>query len=156
MHDEYIQSNRKLWNDWTGIHAQSEFYDVESFKEGKFRLHPIEKEELGDVRGKTLLHLQCHFGLDTLSWANLGAIVTGADFSDKAIDLARELSRETGLPATFICSNIYDLPAALEGQFDIVFTSHGVLGWLPDMPNWGKVVAHFLKPGGTFYVAEVH
>lgn len=154
--DEYLESNRRLWNDWTGIHEKSEFYDIEGFKANPLRLHPIEQEELGDVRGKSLLHLQCHFGMDTLSWATLGATVTGADFSDKAIDLARKLSAETGIPANFVCSNIYDLPNVLQGQFDIVFTSHGVLGWLPDIPQWAQIVAHFLKPGGTFYVAEVH
>src|SRR3954447_19964513 len=122
------ETNRAHWDQATEIHARGNVYGIEDFRAGACRLHRVEVEELGEVRGKSLLHLQCHFGLDTLSWANLGAIVTGADFSDKAIDLARELSRETGIPATFICSNIYDLPAALEGQFDIVFTSHGVLG----------------------------
>lgn len=154
--DEYVESNRKLWNDWTGIHEKSEFYDIEGFKANPIRLHSVEREELGDVRGKSLLHLQCHFGMDTLSWAGLGATVTGADFSSEAIELARKLSAEIGVPATFVCSNIYDLPDALEGKFDIVFTSYGVLGWLPDMTRWGQVVAHFLKPGGIFYVAEAH
>ncbi|MDQ5825872.1 MAG: class I SAM-dependent methyltransferase [Chloroflexota bacterium] len=154
--DQYLESNRDLWNAWTDLHERSPAYDVEGFKKGKFRLHSVEKQELGDVRGKTLLHLQCHFGLDTLSWANLGATVTGVDFSDKAIALARRLSEETGIPATFIHSNVYDLPDVLEGQFDIVFTSYGVLGWLPDIDRWAQVVAHFLKPGGTFYIAEVH
>ncbi|HYP41033.1 MAG TPA: class I SAM-dependent methyltransferase [Chloroflexia bacterium] len=154
--DEYLRSNQKLWNDWTDIHEKSAFYDVESFKAGKFRLDSIEKEELGDVRGKSLLHLQCHFGIDTLSWANLGAIVTGVDFSDKAIALARSLSEEMKIPATFVHSNVYDLPKNLSGQFDIVFTSYGVLGWLPDIEAWAKVVAHFLKPGGTFFVVEIH
>ncbi|MDQ3705735.1 MAG: methyltransferase domain-containing protein [Chloroflexota bacterium] len=154
--DQYLESNRALWNAWTDLHERSPAYDVEGFKKGKFRLHSVEKQELGDVSGKTLLHLQCHFGLDTLSWANLGATVTGVDFSDKAIALARRLSEETGIPATFVHSNVYDLPDVLEGQFDIVFTSYGVLGWLPDIDRWAQVVAHFLKPGGTFYIAEVH
>lgn len=154
--DDYIESNRRLWNDWTGIHEKSEFYDVEGFRANPLRLHSIEQEELGDVSGKSLLHLQCHFGMDTLSWASLGATVTGADFSDEAIKLARELSEETGVPATFVCANLYDLPDVLAGQFDIVFTSYGVLWWLPDIERWGRVVSHFLKPGGTFYVAEAH
>lgn len=154
--DEYLRSNQKLWNDWTDIHAKSAFYDVEGFKAGKFRLTSIEKGELGDVRGKSLLHLQCHFGMDTLSWASLGAIVTGVDFSDKAIALARSLSEEIGIPATFVHSNVYDLPQNLSGRFDIVFTSYGVLGWLPDIGAWAKVVAHFLKPGGTFFVVDIH
>lgn len=154
--DEYIKSNQRLWNDWTRLHEKSAFYDVEGFKQGRFRLQSLEKAELGDVSGKSLLHLQCHFGLDTLSWANLGANVTGVDFSEEAIALARSLSEETGVPATFIQSDIYDLPNALSGEFDIVFTSYGVLWWLPDLHRWAQVVAHFLKPGGTFYIAEIH
>ena len=113
-------------------------------------------EELGNVAGKTLLHLQCHFGLDSLSWARLGARVTGVDFSDQAIALARSLSQEVGLEAEFVCSDIYELPQVLAGQFDIVYTSYGVLAWLPDLKNWAAVIAHFLKPGGVFFIAEFH
>src|SRR5512140_1292907 len=123
--NEYLESNRRLWNDWTGIHEKSAFYDVDGFKAGQLRLDPIERE-LGQVSGKSLLHLQCHFGLTTLSWARLGAQVTGVDFSDKAIAFARQLSAETGIPGEFVCSNIYDLSGVLSGLFDIVFTSHGV------------------------------
>jgi SAM-dependent methyltransferase len=151
-----MQSNENLWDHWAELHAESEFYDVASFKAGRLTLQDIEREELGDVAGKSLLHLQCHFGLDTLSWARLGAIVTGVDFSEKAIALARSLSEETGIPATFVHSNIYDLPSNLSGQFDIVFTSYGALWWLPDIEGWAKVVAHFLKPDGTFLLVEFH
>lgn len=154
--NEFIASNRALWNEWTPIHRDSAFYDVESFKRGAIRLHSIEREALGDVAGKTLLHLQCHFGLDTLSWARLGATVTGADFSGAAIDLARSLSVELGIDARFVCSDLYDLPNHLAGEFDIVYTSYGVLGWLPDLRRWGEVIAHFLRPGGTFFVVEAH
>ena len=111
---------------------------------------------MGDVAGKSLLHLQCHFGMDTLSWARLGAHVTGVDFSAEAIALARSLSRELALEARFICSDIYALPDVLEEQFDIVFTSYGVLCWLPDLERWAQVIAHFLKPGGVFYIVEIH
>ena len=140
----------------TPIHARSAFYDVEAFKAGQSRLLSIEREEVGDVRGKSLLHLQCHFGLDTLSWARLGAQATGVDFSAPAIRLARALNDELGLGATFVHSNVYDLPDALTGQFDIVYTSYGVLVWLPDLIRWAAVVAHFLEPGGTFYIVEGH
>ncbi len=153
---EFMDSNRALWDEWTGIHAKSRFYDLEGFKAGKLSLGRVEREGLGDVAGKTLLHLQCHFGMDTLSWARLGATVTGVDFSEKAIALARALSSELNLPATFVCANIYDLPDALDGAFDIVFTSGGVLYWLPDLQRWGEIVAHFLKPGGVFFVADSH
>jgi SAM-dependent methyltransferase len=153
---EYIESNRRLWNEKTRIHVGSEFYGVEGFKRGKSSLHSIELEELGDVAGKSLLHLQCHFGLDTFSWARLGARVTGVDFSDEAIAFARTLSRKIGVAAEFVCSNIYDLPEMLNGEFEIVFTSYGVLCWLPDLWKWASVISHFLKPGGTFYIVESH
>jgi SAM-dependent methyltransferase len=154
--DDYKEANRELWNTWTEIHEKSGFYDIAGFKCGKSSLHAIELEELGDVRGKSLLHLQCHFGMDTLSWARLGATITGVDFSDNAIALARRLSQETSVPATFVQSDIFDLPAVLTGEFDIVYTSYGVLGWLSDLQWWAQIIAHFLKPGGTFYIAEYH
>lgn len=154
--NEYLRANRDNWNERTPIHAGSDFYDVEGFKSGKSTLTSIEIEELGDVSGKSMLHLQCHFGLDTLSWARLGARVTGVDFSDRAIELARSLSKELGLAATCVESNIYDLPDVLDGRYDIVFTSYGVLSWLPDLTRWGRVIAHFLKPYGTFYIVEGH
>lgn len=154
--DSYMRMNREVWNELTPIHARSEFYDVEGFKAGKSTLKSIELEELGDVSGKSLLHLQCHFGLDTLSWARLGARVTGVDFSDRAIALARSLSKELGIEASFVCSNIYDLPKNLGGDFDVVFTSYGVLAWLPDLKRWAEVINHFLRRGGTFYMVEIH
>jgi SAM-dependent methyltransferase len=118
---------------------------------------PIEIKELGDeIEGKTLLHLQCHFGQDTLSWAYRGAKVTGCDFSEQAIHFARELAESEKIPATFVCCNVYDLPDQLSGQFDVVFTSYGTIGWLPDLDRWAAVIAHFLKPGGTFYIADFH
>ncbi|MBN1311031.1 MAG: class I SAM-dependent methyltransferase [Anaerolineae bacterium] len=154
--DRYGQANLNLWNEWAIIHEKSASYDVEGFKSGKLSLHQLELEEVGDVSGKSLLHLQCHFGLDTLSWARLGATVTGIDFSDKAIEIARRLSCELDIPATFILSDVYGLPDVLDGQFDIVFTSYGVLCWLRDIGRWAHIVAHFLKPGGMFYIAELH
>ncbi len=154
--DDYLKSNRALWDAWTRIHVKSKFYDVAAFKRGENRLDSVVRAGVGDVRGKSLLHLQCHFGLDTLAWARLGARVTGADFSEEAIHQARQLAQEVGIDANFVCANLYDLPNALSGEFDIVFTSHGVLSWLPDLGGWGKVIAHFLKPGGLFYICEAH
>ncbi len=154
--DDYLASNRTLWNNWASIHARSAFYDVEGFKAGKSSLQPLEVEEVGEVSGKSLLHLQCHFGMDTLSWARRGAIVTGVDFSETAIELARSLGDEIGVPANWVHSEIYSLPDALTGQFDIVFTSYGTIWWLPDLPRWAEVIQHFLKPGGTFYIADSH
>lgn len=154
--DKYLKINKSLWNAWAAINHKSAFYDVESFKAGHSSLNPIEIEEIGDVRGKSLLHLQCHFGMDTLSWARLGAQVTGVDYSERAIELARSLNRETRMKADFICSDIYQLPAILNEEFDIVFTSYGVLGWLPDLNGWAEIIARYLKPGGLFYIIEFH
>jgi ubiquinone/menaquinone biosynthesis C-methylase UbiE len=154
--DKHVQQNQKHWDEITPIHEKSQGYDVAGFKTGKCTLKPLELEEVGDVKGKSLLHLQCHFGMDTLSWSRLGAQVTGADFSGEAIKLARSLSKETGINADFIESDIYKLPQVLDKQFDIVFTSYGVLTWLPDLTKWANVISHFLKPGGFFYIAEFH
>lgn len=156
MEQEYFEANRQAWNLRTAVHKDSAFYDVASFKAGKSSLNAIELEELGPVAGKSLLHLQCHFGQDTLSWARLGAEATGIDLSDEAIKEAKRLNDELGMNARFVCSNVYDLKENLQGQFDIVFTSYGVIGWLPDLNRWAEVIAHFLKPGGTFYMAEFH
>jgi len=154
--DKYFKINLKRWNELAEINAKSRVYDLEGFKTGKTSLLSIELEELGDVNGKTLLHLQCHFGMDTLSWARLGAKVTGVDFSDKAIILAKELSKELDIPARFINANVYDLLNILNEQFDIVFTSYGVLCWLPDLEKWAQTINSCLKPGGTFYVIDGH
>jgi SAM-dependent methyltransferase len=154
--DNYMKTNLDLWNEWTPIHEKSKSYDLEGFKSGKSTLKSTELEELGDVTRKSLLHLQCHFGMDTMSWARLGAKVTGVDFSDKAIALANSLSKKLRIEASFICANIYDLPHLLNEKFDIVFTSYGILCWLPDIRRWADVIACFLKPGGTFYIVEAH
>jgi SAM-dependent methyltransferase len=154
--NKYLKANRALWDEWTGINYRSEFYKVADFKAGLNRLRPYEMTEVGPVAGKHLLHLQCHFGLDTLCWARLGAHVTGIDFSAAAISQARALAADVGQDARFVESDIYELPDHLEGRFDIVYTSRGVLGWLPDIDRWGKIVAHFVKPGGFFYITEIH
>jgi len=154
--DEFLKANQKLWNKWTEEHEKSPFYNVEGFKAGQERLHSIELEEVGDVHDKTLLHLQCHFGLDTLAWARHGAIATGVDLSNESIALARSLSSELNIPATFVCSDVLTLRDILQGQFDIVFTSYGILHWLRDLNHWAQVIAHFLKPGGFFYIVEDH
>ena len=154
--DRYIKANLDWWNEAVGVHAQGDTYGLERFKAGQSKLKYLEREEVGEVAGKSLLHLQCHFGLDTLSWARLGAHVTGVDFSEKAIALARSLAEEEGLDATFVQSDVYDLPEVLSGPFDIVYASYGVIGWLPDLLPWGSIIARFLKPGGFFYIAEGH
>lgn len=153
-----MENNLRLWEEWTRIHVDSEFYDVASFRDGtrRNRLRQYEIDEVGDVTGKDLMHLQCHFGMDTLSWAKLGATVTGVDFSTEAITQARKLAAETGIEATFIESNVYDALDHIDDRYDIVYTSRGVLGWLPDLVPWARVVAGLLRAGGIFYITEIH
>ena len=154
---EYFETNRKAWDLRVDVHKTSEMYDLETFKNGRNSLTEIELKALGGiVEGKSLLHLQCHFGQDSLSLARMGAEVTGVDLSPKGIALARELNNELGLNATFIESNVMDLKENLKGQFDIVYTSFGVTSWLPDLEKWASIINHFLKPGGTFFIAEFH
>jgi SAM-dependent methyltransferase len=155
-HGRRIDANRRMWDERVPVHTAAAFYDVDGFREGRTSLRSVELEELGDVAGRSLLHLQCHFGLDTLSLARLGARVTGVDFSEPAIAQARALAEEAGLHARFVVSNVYELTRTLHEQFDVVFTSYGVLCWLPDVPEWARVVARFLRPGGTFVIVENH
>lgn len=148
--------NREHWDEATEIHARGNVYGLDDFKAGQCQLHRIEVDELGDVAGKRLLHFQCHFGLDTLSWARRGAVVTGVDFSPKAIALARRLTVESGLQARFVEADVYALPDTLSGWFDIVFASYGVLCWLPDLHRWAETVVRFLEPRGIFYIVDAH
>ena len=152
----YIEINRQSWNTKTEVHLQSEFYDLEGFVNGKTSLNEIELNLLGNINGKTILHLQCHFGQDTISLSRLGATVTGVDLSDKAIESAKQIAAKTGSNTTFICCDIYDLPNHLDQQFDVVFTSYGTIGWLPDLDKWAKIVSRFLKPNGQFVFVEFH
>jgi 2-polyprenyl-3-methyl-5-hydroxy-6-metoxy-1,4-benzoquinol methylase len=152
----YIEKNKASWNEKTDHHFKSGFYAVDDFLNGKNSLNEIELKLLGDVAGKSILHLQCHFGMDSISLSRMGAIVTGVDLSDKAIDKANELVLQTNTTATFICCNIYDLPDHLNKQFDMVFTSYGTIGWLPDLDQWAALVSKYLKPGGKFVFAEFH
>lgn len=152
----YIEINKASWNKRTEVHFDSDFYDNESFIKGKNSLNSIELDLLGNIEGKSVLHLQCHFGQDTISLARLGANVVGVDLSDKAIEKANELNRGEGTNSKFICCDVYDLPNYLNDQFDIVFTSYGTIGWLPEINKWGSIVAQFLKPKGKFVIAEFH
>jgi SAM-dependent methyltransferase len=152
----YVKLNKQTWNDKVDVHIASDFYENESFLNGKSTLNDIELALLGDISGKKILHLQCHFGQDTLSFARLGAKATGVDLSDKAIEKAQEFNTQLGLDVTFICCDVYDTPSYLDEKFDIVFTSYGTIGWLPDLDKWAKVVSHFLKPNGKFIMADFH
>ena len=154
--DERTELNRTWWDRAALAHVKSRFYDVAGFKAGRISLNSIERDALGDVSGKSLLHLQCHFGMDTMSWARLGATATGVDFSGNAIEIARGLNDELGMDVRFIQSDIYDLPKVLDEQFDIVYSALGVLVWLPDVRRWAEVAANHLRPGGTLFLMDGH
>ncbi len=153
-----MAENRATWDRWVDLNYDSDFYDVESFKSGRIALDEIERAGVGDVEGKRLLHLQCHFGMDTLSWARLGAQVTGIDFSPNAIARARQLAEELGLEAEFVQCSVDSAPYILKGAetFDVVYTSYGAISWLPRLDAWAETIAYFLKPGGLFFVADNH
>ncbi len=149
--------NRALWDERVPIHVESEFYDTAGWLAGADSLRPFEVEELGDVAGKTLFHPQCHFGQDTLSWARHGARVTGLDFSEPAVEAARELAARAGIDADFVCADVYDAAAAVgDRTFDVVYTGIGAINWLDDIERWARTMASVCRPGGTLYFAEFH
>ena len=152
----YFEINKATWNKKVAIHAKSDMYAMEAFKSGKSSLMSYELKALGNVDKKSLLHLQCHFGQDTLSWARLGAKCVGVDLSDEGVKLAKQLNEELGLDAKFVCCNVLDASKHISETFDIVYTSYGVMGWLPDLKPWAKMIADRLKVGGVFYMVEFH
>ncbi len=155
-HSDKFETNRQTWNIKVGVHEKSEFYDLANFKKGKSSLNKYELIALGDISGKSVLHLQCHFGQDTLSLARMGAKCTGVDISDEGIKLAKELNVELNLDATFVCCNVLETSEYISEKFDIVFTSYGTIGWLPDLKPWAQIISERLKPGGFFYIVEFH
>jgi SAM-dependent methyltransferase len=153
-----IEINRRNWDERVAIHSRDTTgdYMLDRFRAGEDALHDIEAAELGDIRGKRVLHLQCHIGRDTLCLVRRGAIATGLDFSEPALDVARQLARETGLAAEFVHGPVDDAPRLAPGPFDLVFTTWGTICWLPDMTRWARTIASVLKPGGELYFAELH
>lgn len=152
----YLEINKQSWNNRTEAHLKSDFYNLEEFIKGATSLNSIELDLLGDIKGKSILHLQCHFGQDTISLNRLGADIIGIDLSDKAIESARKIAIDTNSTAEFICCDLYDIENHLDKQFDIIFTSYGTITWLPDLDKWGKLISKFLKPNGKFVFAEFH
>lgn len=152
----YKEINRQSWNKQTEVHFNSEFYDNESFIQGRNSLNSIELDLLGDVKGESILHLQCHFGQDTISLNRMGAHSVGVDISDRAIERAKQLAATCNSDAEFVVSDVYDLPEILNEKFDLVFTTYGTIGWLPDLNKWAEVIANFLKPEGKLVFVEFH
>jgi SAM-dependent methyltransferase len=153
---DYLSINRKAWNKQVGVHLKSDFYAVNEFIKGQTSLNSIELDLLTDVWQKKLLHLQCHFGQDSISLSRMGAQVTGIDLSDKAIEEAYILAQKCNSKAHFVCCDVYDVNNQINEKFDIVFSSYGTIGWLPDLNKWAKVISKALKPGGEFVFVEFH
>lgn len=153
-HPEAERGNRVHWDELAVAHARS--YEYGRLLEGGHLIDDVQLREVGDVAGKSLLHLQCHIGTDTLSWARLGALVTGVDISPESLRVARGLAEKTGLEARFVESSIYDLPESLDEVFDMAYTSVGVLCWLSDLKEWAAIIRSCLKPEGIFYIMDSH
>jgi SAM-dependent methyltransferase len=158
---DYISLNQDQWNQRTLAHLTSDFYDVPGWLAGAESLKQPELDLLPeDLSGLKILHLQCHFGQDTLSLARRGAIVTGVDLSTEAIKAAKDLAVKAGLEdqSRFLSCDLYSLPDHLDAtaSFDIIFTSYGTITWLPDLEKWASIVHRYLKPGGQFVFAEFH
>jgi SAM-dependent methyltransferase len=154
-----LAANLRSWDERVPIHLASRFYDVNRWLQDRPGPRAQELEALGDVVGLDLVHLQCHFGLDTLAWADAGAQVTGLDFSQAAIEAARELAVRAGLEerSTFVCANVYDAAMVLAPRtFDIVYVSLGALHWLPSVGKWADQVAALARPAGRLYLHDTH
>lgn len=157
---ELVEDNRRHWDERVPINMRSTFYDIDGFRAGHDDFDDYQLAEVGDVTGLDVVHLQCHVGLDTLSWARRGARhVTGLDFSAPAIEAATDLARQIGVAerARFVTADVLDAPGVLgENRFDLVYTGHGALMWVPDITSWARTVAHLLRPGGRLYLTEFH
>jgi SAM-dependent methyltransferase len=154
--DTHTTINQRLWDELAPLHAASSYYDVQSFLDGTETLEDTEVREVGEVAGKRLVHLMCHFGMDTLSWARRGASVTGLDFSAQAVDIATKLATQVGVEADFVCADVMTAAGRLDDAYDVVFLSKGVMMWIEDLTAWAQVCADLLKPGGVFYLLEFH
>ena len=162
---EWLDANRAQWDERVPVHLASDFYDQSKLRAGHGQLYPLEEAELAalypdGLEGLRVLHLQCHFGADSLVLAQRGATVVGIDFSKPAVLAARALATEVGLQdrARFIHANVYDARHTLPEpeSFDLVYTTWGTIGWLPDVAEWARIIAWYLKPGGRLYFADGH
>lgn len=158
MHNsnKYFEANRQLWNQKAALHIKADFYDQASFEQGRNSLQAFELELLGEVTNTKILHVQCHFGQDSLSLTRMGAQVTGVDFSEQAISTAKALSQRLQLPAQFVCCNVLDMEQHLEEKFELVFASYGIYGWFPDFRAWARQAAQRLAPGGRLILVDFH
>jgi SAM-dependent methyltransferase len=154
--ENYLEINKAAWNAKVPSHLNSEFYDMENFKHGNTSLKEIELALLSDIHNKNIIHFQCHFGQDTISLERLGAKVIGIDFSEDAIRAAKALAILLKSNTEFVCTDIYQIPNLIQQKFDIVFTSYGTVGWLPDINKWAASVVHCLDKGGKLIMVDFH
>lgn len=154
--NNYLEINKQSWNNKVDTHMESSFYDMKSFLNGATSLNTIELDLLGEISNEKILHLQCHFGQDSISLSRQGAHVTGVDISDVAIDKAQDLAKMCASDAKFICSDVYSCRELIDEKFDTVFTSYGTIGWLPDLDKWADLIYGFLKPRGRLVFVEFH
>ena len=154
----WMDANRLNWDDRVAVHLRNRtgFYPIDRVRAGDNAFGEPEDSELGDLAGKRLIHLQCHFGLDTIRLARRGTIATGFNFSHPAIVAARALAADLDVPVRFVEGNVYDAPALLNDQYDIAFVTWGSLIWLPDIRRWAQIIAALLAPEGWLYLAEGH
>lgn len=156
-HDEMMRVNLRSWDARTSIHVASEFYDLAGLRAGAERLAPFEYDELGPLAGRSLVHLQCHIGTDTVCLARAGAHAAGLDLSPESVDAARRIAADCGVDVRYETGNVYDAVEVFGGErFDVVYTGKGALVWLPDLDRWARTVAALLRPGGTLYLVEFH
>lgn len=154
--DAIFETNRRFWDVSTPRKMAHGSYPVDAFLAGESTLFDHERDAVGDVSDRSLLHLQCNNGLETLSWAREGADVTGVDISGESLRYARDLAREAGLDGDFVQCNVYDVGDVFDRTFDVVYTSRGVLVWLPDLDGWADAIARSLAEDGTFYLFDGH
>ncbi len=156
MEGQHDEANIEFWDELAEIHTGESDYQLNTYSPTEYELKDLDIELLGNINGKRVLHLQCHIGLDSMALEKLGADVTAVDYSKRAIDTANELKSRFDMKTRFHCANINDLEPSELGQFDLVFTSYGILVWLSSLQPWANAIARCLKPGGRFIIIDEH
>ncbi|MGW7255246.1 class I SAM-dependent methyltransferase [Streptomyces sp. NPDC054834] len=156
-HERLMRTNQENWDARTPVHVASRFYGLDQTPDPARWFAPFEWDDLGDLGGRDVLHLQCHLGTETIAFAQRGARTVGLDFSAASVAAARTVADRAGLDVTYVRANVYDAAEALGQQrFDVVYTGKGALCYLPDLPLWAQTVSRLLRPGGRLYVVEFH
>lgn len=156
-HTRMMSANQANWDARTPVHLASRFYGLDQDLDPARWFASFEWEDLGELAGRDVLHLQCHLGTETIAFAQRGARAVGLDFSEASVAAANGIARKAGRDVTYVQANVYEAVEALGGrQFDVVYTGKGALCYLPDLDRWAGVVAQLLRPGGRLYIVEFH